>query len=152
LLRQAFNKIKEELTDHLQTINENTNEINSNYSYLKQIENMITKLNERLDEVELKLSELSGKKIASAEDFQNIVLTPKEREVFLLLYKRNGDLLDYKQIARSLGLTEESIRKHVSTMINKGIPVIKKYFDNKVYLILDSDFSNLQAKKNVLDI
>lgn len=152
MLRQAFNKIKEELTDHLQTINENTNEINSNYSYLKQIENMITKLNERLDEVELKLSELSGKKIASAEDFQNIVLTPKEREVFLLLYKRNGDLLDYKQIARSLGLTEESIRKHVSTMINKGIPVIKKYFDNKVYLILDSDFSNLQAKKNVLDI
>ena len=62
-MRHAFNKIKEELTDHLQTINENTAEINSNHNYVLHLENMINKLNERLDEVEHKISELSGKKI-----------------------------------------------------------------------------------------
>ncbi len=151
-LINSFNKIKSEITDHLESINENTNEINTNSMYLTQLENMIHKLNERIDQVELKLSKLSGEKIISAEEFKNIILTPKEKEIFVMLYQENGDLLDYKKIARSLGYTEQIVRKHVSSLINKGIPVIKKYFDNKIYLVLDADFRNLQAKQNVLKL
>ena len=152
LLREAFDKIKEEMTDHLQTINENTNEINSNHDYVLHLENMINKLNERLDEVEHKISELSGKKIMTAEDFKGIILTPKEQEIFLILYSRTGDLIDYREISKTLGITEQSAQKNISKMISKGIPIIKKYFDNKVYLVLDNDFRNLQAKLNILNI
>lgn len=151
-MRHAFNKIKEELTDHLQTINENTAEINSNHNYVLHLENMINKLNERLDEVEHKISELSGKKIMTADDFKGIILKPKEQEIFLVLYSRTGDLIDYREISKSLGITEQSVRKYISRMINKGIPIIKKYFDNNVYLVLDSDFRNLQAKEDILNI
>jgi len=152
LLRDAFDKIKEEMTDHLLTINENTTEINSSHDYVLHLENMINKLNERLDEVEHKISELSGKKIVTAEDFKGIILKPKEQEIFLILYSRTGDLIDYREISKTLGITEQSVQKHISRMVNKGIPIIKKYFDNNIYLVLDSDFRNLQAKLNILNI
>lgn len=140
------------MNDHLEAINENTNEINSTSAYTHQIENMIGKLSERLDDMELKIAKLSNEKIISSENFRDINLTSKEKEIFLMLYEIKGDLIDYKKLARSLGLTEESVRKYVSSLINKGIPIIKKYFDSKVYLILDSDFRNLQAKENLIKI
>lgn len=152
LLREAFDKIKEEMTDHLLTINENTTEINSSQDYVLHLENMINKLNERLDEVEHKISELSGEKIMTAKDFKGIILKPKEQEIFLILYSRTGDLIDYREISKTLGITEQSAQKHISRMVNKGIPIIKKYFDNNIYLVLDSDFRNLQAKLNILNI
>ena len=61
-------------------------------------------------------------------------------------------MIDYREISKSLGITEQSVRKYISRMINKGIPIIKKYFDNNVYLVLDSDFRNLQAKEDILNI
>ena len=151
-MRDAFDKIKEEMTDHLQTINENTTEINSSHDYVLHLENMINKLNERLDEVEHKITELSGNKIMTAEDFKGIILKPKEQEIFLILYSRTGDLIDYREISKTLGITEQSAQKHISRMVNKGIPIMKKYFDNNIYLVLDSDFRNLQAKLNILNI
>ncbi|MBN2367462.1 hypothetical protein JXC34_00460 [Candidatus Woesearchaeota archaeon] len=147
-LKQAFDKIKAEMTDHLEAINENTDEISSNHDYILLLEKMIHKLNERIDELEMKLSDMSGQK--KADDLKDIILKPKEQEIFLLLYSRTGDLLDYKEISRITGLTEELVRKYISGIIDKGIPIVKKYFDNKVYLILDADFRNLQAKNNVV--
>jgi len=151
-IKEAFKKVKSEMNDHLDAINENTNEINSNSEYMMQLEMMINKLNERIDDIEVKLSHLSGKKTMSSEDFKDIVLNTKEKEIFLYLYEVKGDLADYRKIARHLGYTEESIRKYIASLIDKGIPIIKKYFDNKVYLILDSDFRNLQAKENIIKL
>ena len=151
-LKESFEKIKVEITDHLEAINENTTEINANSNYMAQLEIMINKLSERLDEMELKFSKLTGEKVLSSEDFKDIVLNPKEIEIFVFLYERKGDLVDYNKIARHLGLTEELVRKQVSSLVVKGIPVVKKYFDSKVYLVLDPDFRNLQAKENVLKL
>jgi len=152
ILRNSFNRLKDEMTDHLDAINENTNEINSNQSYLAHLETMMMKLTERLDDIELKLAEITGEKKYTEDDFKNIILTRKEEEIFKVLYENTGDLLNYKKIARSLGLTQELVRKHITSIINKGIPIIKKYFDNNIYLVLDSDFRNLQAKKNIVKI
>jgi len=152
ILRNSFNKLKAEMTDHLEAINENTNEINSNQSYLAHLETMMMKLTERLDDIELKLTEVTGEKKYTEDDFKNIILSKKEQEIFKMLYENTGDLLNYNKIGRALGLTQELVRKHVSSIINKGIPIIKKYFDNNVYLVLDSDFRNLQAKKNIVKV
>ncbi len=151
-LKLSFNKIKEEMNDHLQAINENTSEINSTNSYVSEIEERLNKLAERLDDIEARLSELSGKKEVNETNFKDIILTPKEQEIFFILYSRTGDLLDYKEISRALGLTEQLVRKYIGSMINKGIPIIKKYFEEKVYIVLDSDFRNLQAKKNIIKL
>jgi DNA-binding CsgD family transcriptional regulator len=151
-LRDAFNKIKQEMNDHLDSINENTSEISANNNQLIHIEKMIGKLNERLDDFEVRLSELTGEKLLRARDFSNITLSSREKEVFLVLYSRTGDLLGFREISKILGHTEETIRKQIESMINKGIPIVKKYFDNNVYLILDADFRNLQAKENIISL
>jgi chromosome segregation ATPase len=148
-LKGSFKKIKNEMDDHLTSINENTTEINSLQDYIAELEEKIVKLGERLDETEIRLNEISGKK-ENHDEFRNIVLNTREEEIFLLLYSRKGDLLDYREISKTLGITEEMTRKNIANMTAKGIPIIKKYFENKTFLILDSDFRNLQAKENII--
>ena len=150
-IKKAFDKVKEEMTDHLDSINSNTNEINSNSSYIKDLEKMIVKLNEKIDNLNMKISELKGES-QNFNEIKNIQLNPKEVEIFKLLYENMGDLFDYKKISRTLGYTETTVKRKISSMINKGIPIVKKYFENNTFLVLDADFSNLQAKKNVLKL
>jgi hypothetical protein len=146
-LKESFKKIKTEMDDHLEAINENTNELNSLTDYIAELEEKIVKLGERLDEAEMKIAESTGKKVNRP---QNIILTTREEEMFLLLYSRNGDLLDYREISKALGITEEMTRKNIASMVSKGIPIIKKYFEDKTFLVLDSDFRNLQAKESIV--
>ncbi len=148
-IKKAFEKIKTEMTDHLDAINENTSEINSNHTYIQDIEKKIAKLNEKIDDIIIRLNNLDGD-YSDFSELKNIHLKPKEVEIFRLLYENMGDLFDYKKIARSLGYTESMVKKEISSMINKGIPVIKKYFEKQTFLVLDPDFRNLQAKNNVV--
>jgi chromosome segregation ATPase len=148
-LKESFRKLRIEMDDHLDSINENTNELNSMNEYIAELEEKIVKMGERLDEAEMKISELSGKKTGHS-DFRDITLSTREEEIFLLLYSRNGDLLDYREISKALGVTEEMARKNVANIIAKGIPIVKKYFENSTFLVLDSDFRTLQAKENVI--
>lgn len=150
-IKRAFEKVKEELTDHLDAINSNTIEVNANHEYIKELEKRIEKLNEKLDNLSMTLSEVKGESVDLAE-IKNIQLKPKEVEIFKLLYENMGDLFTYKKLARSLGLTEAIVKRKISSMVSKGIPIIKKYFDNNVFLVLDADFRNLQAKNNVLKL
>jgi len=150
-VKKAFDKVKEEMTDHLDTINRNTNEIKSNHNYIIELEKMIVKLNERIDNLNLKISELKGE-TKDISELRNIQLNPKEVEIFKLLYENMGDLFDYKKISRSLGFTQTTVKRKINSMIDKGIPIVKKYFDNNTFLVLDADFRNLQAKNNVLKL
>ena len=60
-LKATFTKIKEEFEDHLDSINENTNEIHSNYEYLCELDSKIEKLNEKLEEIMMFMQHLSKK-------------------------------------------------------------------------------------------
>ena len=55
-LKATFNKIKEEFEDHLDSINENTNEIHSNYEYMCELDSKIEKVNENLQNLRLSLT------------------------------------------------------------------------------------------------
>ena len=144
LLKDAFSKIKAELEDHLDTINENTNEIQSNYNYISELDLRIEKLNEKMDEI---LMLLQGK---SAEP-KKIKLNLREQEVFLVLYTAN-DKLNYAAIARRLGLTEELVKDHVQSIIKKGVPIVKQYDGGVSYLYIEQSFMSSQAKFNVVDL
>ena len=143
-LKISFSQIKEEMEDHLQSINENTNEIQSDHDYLCEIDNKIEKLAQRVDEIEMFLKQATGEQ-------EIINLTLREQEVFLAMYT-NDELLSYRDIANKIGLTEALISKYIKDLIKKGVPLLKLYEKNKVFLQIDDKFRDLQAKNNVLNI
>lgn len=146
-------QVKEELEEHLDTINNNTNEIQSNYNYLCDIDAKIDKLNQRIDKIQLLLRNLSKKKefIVENPNFSHPLTVP-ERELFLVLYTTENTTLSYREIAERLGFMESIARELVFSLIERGIPIIKEYKHGKVFVKLDKGFKELQAKENILKI
>ena len=147
-LKSAFSGIKNEFQEHLTSINHNTNEIQSNYEFLCEIDSKIEKLSERIDEISMFLG--IEKEV---RDYQIKPLTLREQEVFLVLYTlQDGSSITYAFVARKLALTENLVQNYISSMIAKGVPVVKKYVNNRVNLSLDPQFKALQAKHNFVGV
>jgi len=151
--KQGLDDIKEELEDHLNAINENTNEIQANYEYIAKLDLKIDKLAEQIEKIQIFLQKNSTFKAKKTNKFNIQPLTKKEQEIFLILYTlEERKSITHKEIARKALLTEALVRDCITSMMEKGVPIIKKYFNNKSYLRLDSDFKSLQAKENILKI
>lgn len=45
----------------------------------------------------------------------NVILTPREKEIFNLLIKNQST----KEIAKTLGISEKTVRNHISNVIQK---------------------------------
>ena len=142
-IKKAFGAVKNELDDHLESINQNTSEIQAGQGLLAELEAKVNKLSERLDELELVLN--PGKVTR-----MNIKLTPREQEVFMTLYL--GKALPPSQIAKLLGFTEDMVNMYIFNIISKGVPVHKELVDDVLVFSLDSEFKGLQARRNVLEI
>ncbi|MEA3515488.1 MAG: hypothetical protein U9R34_08475 [Nanoarchaeota archaeon] len=147
-LKKSFRQIKQEFSDHLTAINQNTNEMESAHEYLCELDSKIEKLAERIDEISMHLG------IAKKAPNYNIrPLTRREQEVFLFLYTQDdGISLTYTQITRRLALTQPLVQTYISNMIAKGVPIVKKYVNNIEHLSLDLHFKALQAKENIVGI
>lgn len=152
-LHDAFSQIKEEFEDHLTAINENTNEIQANYELLCSIDQKLNKISERLDKTELFLQK-HGLKIEEKEEFKPVRLSKREQEVFLILYtlEEVKGSVTYLDIARKVSLPEDIVASYVSNMIQKGVPIIKRYIANEAHLSLNPRFKSIQAKENILGI
>lgn len=152
-LHQAFSQIRDEFEDHLTAINENTNEIQANYELVCNIDQKLNKLTERLDKIELFLQK-QGMEAEEKEQFKPIRLSKREQEIFLILYtlEEVKGSVSYLDIARKLCLTEDIIASYISNMLQKGVPIIKKYLSNEAHLSLNPKFKTQQAKENILQI
>ena len=144
--------IKEEFEDHLQSINDNTSEIQATYEYAFRLEESLKKLQRRMDRIESRT--YGSEEFAAMEgETSTIELNDYEKKIFLILYTASGKRpVSYGQIAQYLGEEELLIRGHVTNMLEKGLPVQKRYADACVYLSLDREFRERQAKHNVLGI
>lgn len=153
-LRHEFTKIKHEFEEHLQAINENTNEISANYEYISEIENKLDKLSARIDEIQLYLESNLNIAFAKRNIFDVRRLNRREQEVFLVIYTLEDEKgsLTYEDIAEKLGISYELAGSYVTSMIEKGVPVIKRYINSKPHLRLDPEFKTLQAKENILQL
>lgn len=142
----AFNKVKSELNDHLDTINQNTSEINSMQQYIVELESKIEKLSERIDTL------MSENSFEQNYEF-NEMLSLREQEVFIALYTADTKKSAI-QIAQYLGLTDELIHNYIYKIISKGIPIQKKFSDDsgELHYVLDPHFKDLQARKNLVEI
>jgi len=146
-LSLAFSKVKEELSEHLDAINQNTSEFESVHQRITTLEVMFEKLVGRVDELTMK----SRPETFSEKDF-NVSLSLREQEMFVILYT-STDELSATQIAKYLGLTEELVHSHIYKLISKGIPVIKRFVDDTVLKYsLDKVFKDFQARKNLITI
>ena len=143
----AFSKVKEELSEHLDAINQNTSEFESVHQRITTLEVMFEKLVERVDELTMQ----SRPETFYKNDF-NVSLSLREQEMFVILYTSTNELSAI-QIAKYLGLTEELVHSHIYKLISKGIPVIKNFLDETVLKYsLDKVFKDLQARKNLITI
>ena len=145
-------EIHDELGDHLESIKDNTSEIHSNYEYLCELDNKITKISARIDEIYSILGNLTGKKIRKTTNYEDIdPLTTMEKSVFLNLYTEDQPMT-YSELAKKMNMPISLTRQYITNLLEKGIPVQKKYIKTKPYIYLDPKFKNLQAKKNILKI
>ena len=58
----------------------------------------------------------------------------------------------YEDLSRHTGLPVELVSSYVTSMTEKGVPIMRRHIHNKVYLKLDGNFKKMQAKENILKI
>jgi len=152
-LHEAFSQIRDEFEDHLTAINENTNEIQANYELVCNIDQKLNKVTERLDKIELFLQK-QGLKTEEKEQFKPIRLSKREQEIFLILYtlEEVKGSVTYLDIARKVCLPEDIVASYIANMLQKGVPITKRYIANEAHLNLNKKFKSLQAKENILQI
>ena len=153
-IKAEFTKIKHEFAEHLQAINENTNEIAANYEYICEVENKLDKLSERIEQIQMYLASTSGINIVKRRSFDVKRLNRREQEVFLVIYtlEEEKGSVTYADIAQKLEISEQLAGNYVTSIIEKGVPIIKRYLNLKPHLNLDPEFKTLQAKENILQL
>ena len=152
-LKTEFTKIRHEFEEHLQAINENTNEIAANYEYICEIESKLDNLSGRVDQLQMYL-ESNGASITKRDYFDVKRLNRREQEVFLVIYtlEEEKGSLTYDDIAKKLDISEHLAANYVTSLIEKGVPILKRYMNSKPYLRLDPEFKTLQTKENILQL
>ena len=149
-IKTSFSKIKDELDEHLDTINQNTTEIQANYEYIFELENKIEKLTQRMDDMQLIMENGNGVDYKLEQPISK--LTKREEEVFMLLYTDKEESLTFSEISRKIGFTEDMVKNYIQNMSSKGVPIIQKLLSGETYISIDPGFKNLQIKENVLRI
>ena len=150
---EAIGGIKTELDEHLDAINENTVKIQTIYDYINELSLKIEKIVERLERIELFLQSDSNF-ILEEKTFEVKPLTKTEQHVFLVIYAldNESDLVSYADVCRKTGLPIYVVSEYIARLVEKGIPLIKKYVNNIVYIKLNPGFKSLHAKENLVAI
>lgn len=148
-MNSIFDALREELDDHRTAINENTNEVQSNHEYIHSVEEKLDKLHARMEELFLLIE---GKSTQQKVEIQP--LTRREKEVFQALYivGEGVPFVSYKQLARKLNSSEALVSGFVTNLIEKGVPIVKKYDDGRAFVQLEPKFRQKQAKEVVIGL
>ena len=147
----ALESVKEQFEDHLDAINENTNEIQSNFEYLCMLDRKIDKMSERMEELTMLLRKQQG---IEDKKFKFLPLTKKEKDVFFALYvlSQEKEFVCYKDLSRRMCESESLISSYITNLVEKGIPIMKKYAGKIVLLSIDPEFRKQQTKKNIVGL
>lgn len=138
-LTHALGAVREEFNEHLLAINENTNEIQSNYEFFCELDAKIEKLTERIDRIQ---TMLEGKREEQRHDVDP--LNGQEQTITHVLLAAPATLT-YAELSVQTGMPLPVVRSYISHLIAKGIPVMKKYANNEVFLYLEPSFKQARG-------
>jgi len=144
-VRASFSIIKEEMEDHLQSINENTVEVSNNLSRVSSVEQKLDKLSERIDEIHLLFRQIAS------NSQKSISLTLDEQKVFLILYT-NESFMSPQSISQKFGLDVDLVFEGLLSMSDKGVPLDKQLINGMQYFKISSNFKESQAKEEIVKI
>ena len=152
-LKEALKSIRSELDEHLEAVNENTSEIQTSYEYINEINDKVEKLTERIERIEIFLQKYGNFTVVE-KSFDVKPLTKTEQHVFLVIYALEDEkgLVSYIDIVKKTGLPGYVVNEYIARLMEKGIPLMKKYINNIPYIRLNPEFKRLQAKENILCI
>ena len=141
---------RDELDDHREAINENTNEIQANFEYLGELHAKIDKLQEKLESFQLFMA--GGKQQSENLEFGNIQpLTDSEKKVFLVLYTQEKSI-NYSELGKRLNMAAQLVMQYVTSLIEKGVPIIKEYYQGSPRIRVHDTFKEKQAKENIIGL
>jgi hypothetical protein len=147
VVKDVIDSFRDELDDYRDEINQNTNEIQSCFEFLLAMQKKLDWLAERVDDISRQSS------VPVKKDFVFAPLTQKEKELFFVLYRLSeSSFVTYRQLSRELKWSETLASSYVTNMIGKGVPIVKKYEGTVVFVQLDRQFRELQAKTNVVGV
>ncbi len=140
-LPEEFERIQQQLDEHLSTINENTFEVQALFDYLRELDAKMEKISQRLDALQL-----------AQPQFPDLVaLTQAEQQVFLALYTEETPLC-FQEIAVKAKVPFSLVQEILSRLTEKGIPLLRSYYGAKLFLKLDPRFKELQAKEGIVHL
>ena len=145
-MSQDFNMIRHALEEHLAAINENTSEIQALFDYLQELEVKTEKLSARLDQLQLK-----NDVVAMPEKQQCISLTQLEKKIFLTLYTETTPLC-WTEIAQRTEFPLAIIQEGLSSLTEKGVPLLRTYIQDHIFFKLNPQFKEVQAKENLVTL
>ncbi|MBI2572478.1 helix-turn-helix domain-containing protein [Candidatus Woesearchaeota archaeon] len=141
-----FSKVRHALEEHLAAINENTSEIQALFDYLQELEVKTEKLAARLDLLQLKVDP-----VPCAEKPQLIPLTQLEKKIFLVLYTETTPLC-WTEIAQRTGVPLPTVQECLSSLTEKGIPLLRTYVQDHIFFKINPVFKEQQAKENLVNL
>lgn len=144
-LRTAFGTVNEEFEDHLDAINENTEELHCHHEALSELNRKIEKLNDRLDEMRMLVKQ-------TCIDRKDIRLSFDEQKAFIILYTHESGFLSFDEIVAKCGFSADYTRSLVNSMLDKGVSLIREITDGNLFFKLNPRFRALQAKENMVKI
>src|SRR3989344_9166940 len=102
-INAAFKTVNEEFEDHLDAINENTQELQHHHEAISELNRKLEKLNDRMDEMQLMIKQVYIDKKDISLDFD-------EQKVFLLLYTNENGFLSFEEIVSKTGFSQDYTR------------------------------------------
>lgn len=144
-LSEGMTRTKEDIEEHLQSINANTSEIDVQNTFICEMDNRLTKMEERMDEFHFLLKKMVMKANLSVE------LSKDEQRIFLILYT-NEQFMSQKDVCSKVVLDNCVVDESMDSLMDKGIPIERELINGDVYFKMSNSFKLRQAKENVIKI
>lgn len=143
--------IREELDDHLLSINENTQELEAQYSHMKAMDKRLKSLEEQFAKINDVLAKLMPNEMKQQQEQEKITVTAQEEKVFTALYQADS-LVSYDDLTSVCDRSLSFVRSTMNRLIEKGIPVVQETVKRKTMFMLEPKFKEQQVKYGIVAI
>jgi len=144
-LRSFLLNIRDEMDDHLTSINQNTEEVSKFYNHIDEVEAKIDKLNTRLDTMHMMFRQVMNQAAVSVD------LNLNEQRLFVML-EACPKYLAISDLAERTGVSFENAEESIMSMTDKGLPLIKGIYESKSCVKLDPEFKQMNRRQRLIKI